>query len=109
MKLALTIPGYKDPIGIPGGVPSGGLDTFTNIVSVLLNLALVLGIGWCFFQILRGGLNIITSGGNKEKFQGGRERIRWAIIGLIVVFLSFGLINLISLFVGVNLFVFNPF
>lgn len=107
MKIALTIPGTNGtPIRIDSGlpVPTGGLNTAgNNILSVGVEIVLIGAILLCLYFIIRGGLNIITSGGDKEKFQKGRERVRYAIIGLIIIFLSFFLINILGTLFGVNL------
>ena len=104
--LTLSIPGSGGkPIKLEpsSGVPSGGLDMGSNILGVLINLIIIIAILFSIFLMIRGGMNMMTSGGDKEKFQRGRERIRYAIIGLIIIFLSFGLVNLIGTFFGVNL------
>lgn len=106
MKIALSIPGFgriDSPTGLPKGTPVGGLDTGSNILGVLIYLIIVIAIFFSLYLMIRGGVNMMTSGGDKEKFARGRERIRYAIIGLIIIFLSFGLVNLIGTFFGVNI------
>lgn len=109
MKIALSIPGTGGtPIqidsGLPKGVPTGGLSgTGQNVIWVAIELLLVGAVLLSIYSIIRGGINIITSGGDKEKFQRGRERVRYSIIGLIVIFLSFLLVNIIGALFGINL------
>ena len=115
--LSLSIPGSGGtPIQIepPSGVPSGGLfDKYGNAgtgisaIGVFIDLILIIAIFLSVLWIIRGGINIITSGGDKEKFQRGRERVRYAIIGLIVIFLSFFMVNIIGTLFGVSLFSFS--
>jgi len=113
MKIALTIPGTNGtPMqidsGLPEGVPTGGLsDKGNNIIGVLIEFILIVAIFFSLYLLIRGGINMTTSGGQKEKFQTGRERVRYAIIGLIVVFLSFFLINLIGTAFGIQFSLFN--
>jgi len=112
MKIALTIPGTNGtPMqidsGLPEGVPTGGLNTANNILSALIEFILIVAIFFSLYLLIRGGINMTTSGGQKEKFQTGRERVRYAIIGLIVVFLSFFLINLIGTAFGIQFSLFN--
>lgn len=111
MKIALSIPGSGGtPIKLepPVGVPSGGLSgTGQNIIWVGVEIALVGAVLLSLFFIIRGGINMMTSGGDKEKFTEGRERVRYAIIGLIVVFLSIFMVNFIGGFFGVNLLSFK--
>lgn len=110
--LTLSIPdsgGTPIQIEPPSGVPSGGLfegnkaGTGVNAIWVGIELLLVGAILLSLSFIIRGGINMMTSGGDKEKFQRGRERVRYAIIGLIVIFLSFLMVNIIGTLLGVNL------
>ncbi|MBI4096292.1 MAG: hypothetical protein HY425_01100 [Candidatus Levybacteria bacterium] len=108
MKIALSIPdGNGTPMqidsGLPKGVPTGGIETASKAIGVILDFAIIAAIIFSLYLLVRGGINMTTSGGDKERFAKGRERLRYAIIGLIIVFLSFGLINLIGGFFGVNL------
>ena len=116
--LTLSIPGSGGtPIqidsGLPKGVPTGGLfkddkaGTGINAIWVGVELALVGAVLLSLFFIIRGGINMMTSGGDKEKFTAGRERVRYAIIGLIVIFLSIFMVNFIGGFFGVNLLSFK--
>lgn len=113
-KLALSIPGFGNiDSGLPKGVPTGGLfkeeggkvvaGTGINAIWVGIELLLVGAVLLSLFFIIRGGINMMTSGGDKEKFQRGRERVRYAIIGLIVIFLSFLLVNILGTLFGINL------
>ena len=108
MKFALSIPGTDGTLipidsGLPKGVPVGGLSTGVNVIGVFFQIAIVAAVLFAIFLIIRGGLNMITSGGDKERYQHGRERIRYAILGLMVIFLSFFLVNFLGGFFGVQL------
>jgi hypothetical protein len=71
----------------------------TNIVAIILKLGLGLAGGIAFLLILFGGLQIMTSAGNPEQLNAGRELITSAIIGLILVLFSIFLLQ----FIGVNI------
>ncbi len=116
--LSLTIPGTNGtPVqvdsGLPKGVPVGGLfneqgqttNTGTGINAIVAAIEILFLGAFLFalYTIIRGGINMITSGGEKERFAKGRERVRYAIIGLVVIFLSIFLVNLIGNFFGVPL------
>ena len=118
MKIALSIPGTGGtPIqidsGLPTGVPTGGLfDTAgnpgpaINIINVLLEVTIIIAVVFCVYNIGQAAINMMTSGGEKEKFKSGRERLRYAIIGLILIFLSFFFIKIIGKAFDVNLLFF---
>lgn len=54
------------------------------------------------FLIILGGFKLMTSGGDPKGVEGARKTITWAIIGLIVVLLSFGIVKFISLITGLD-------
>lgn len=104
--LSLSLPGFGKidaPTGLPQGTPTGGLDMGAKFISALIVVAIIVAICFAVFTLVRGGINMVSSGGDKERFQSGRERVRYAIIGLIFILLSFFLLNLLGQFFGVNL------
>lgn len=113
MKLTLSIPGANGtPMKIDSDlpVPTGGLETTgQNTIHAFVNLTLVIAILVALWFIVRGGLDMITSEGQKEKIKSARERVIFALVGLIFIFLSFTMINIIEAFFGFNLLRFGFF
>jgi len=101
-QLALTLPGGQT-INPPAGVPAGGLTTLNTALSGAITLFLVLSVFLTLIFLILGGVQWISSGGDKAKIQSARGRITWAIIGLIVAMLSFFIVNLIGFFFKVDL------
>jgi hypothetical protein len=56
-----------------------------------------------FFMILFGGFTIIANAGNKDKIADGTKTITSAIIGLLVLFGSYWIIQLIQVVTGVSI------
>jgi hypothetical protein len=56
-----------------------------------------------FFMILFGGFTIIANAGNKDKIADGTKTITSAIIGLLVLFGSYWIIQIIQVITGVNI------
>lgn len=54
-----------------------------------------------FVYLLLGGIQWITSGGDKAGVDAARQKILAAVIGLIIVFATWALIRLIEGFLGV--------
>ena len=105
--LALTIPapdGGTVNIGGVGGMPTGGVDTLSNILSVGIGLLFIISVLLCLTFIIWGGFDWMTAGGNKENIQKARHKLIWAIVGIFVVFLAFFIINVISDFFGVKFY-----
>jgi hypothetical protein len=108
MKIAFNIPGLNQPIDSNLPVPTGGLDsTGQKIIQVSLVLIVIIAILFCLFLMLTGGIDIITSTGKKEKYQSGRNKVTYAILGLIMIFASFVFLNIINVSLGVDLLNFH--
>jgi hypothetical protein len=56
-----------------------------------------------FFMILFGGFTIIANAGNKDKIADGTKTITSAIIGLLVLFGSYWIIQIIQVVTGVSI------
>lgn len=103
--LALTIPGFGD-VPVPSGIahiPSRTGPFGENIIQLGISVLIVGAILACLFYIIWGGVEWIRSEGDKEALSIARKRIIYSVIGLVIVFLSFLLINLISFFFGIDL------
>ena len=106
-SLSLTLPGQLNDVEIqvPKGVPTGGLQTDgTSAIHLALNLAFLAAIILTFLLLLWGGFQWITSAGDKSKIQAARKRIYFAVIGLVVVFLSIFIISVIGAVFGIDHF-----
>lgn len=104
--LSLSIPGANGnpiPVKPPGSIPSGGITfTLNNALVVFLDLFIITAVILALFFLIWGGFDWMTSGGDKQKLASARQKITFAIVGLIIVFLAFFIINLISYFFGIS-------
>lgn len=66
-----------------------------TLLSRILNILLLLGAVAALIFLIIGGFKWITAGGDKTKVEAARNTIVGAIIGLVVVFLSFFVINFV--------------
>jgi len=72
-----------------------------NAINLLFVVAAILALAF----LIIGGVKWLTSQGEKEGITKARETIVAAVVGLIIIFMSYLIVNFIlSLFVGVNLF-----
>lgn len=82
-----------------GSCVENGVATLRCIPAVFSNLIraalMFVGVVAIFF-IIYSGYQLLTSGGDPKKVQGGRQTLTFAIIGLIVVLSSFLIINFIG-------------
>ncbi len=103
MKLiSLTVPGPSlTPVKIiaPDGVPTGiGLG---DLITAILGVIILIGIVLSLMFMLYGGLYWTQSKGDKETLDKARRIILYAIIGLIVMSLSFVIVTVVSQAIGV--------
>ena len=52
---------------------------------------------------LMGAFSILTSGGNPQAVQAGKNKITYALVGFLVVFFSFWIVQLVGLFFGISI------
>ncbi len=85
--------------------PSGfRITNIGRVISAGFALLLVVAGLLAFVFLLLGGLQWITSGGDKAGLEGARNKIVHAIVGLIVVFSAWALTLLLQNFVGYTFF-----
>lgn len=62
---------------------------FTTIVNILLFIIGAL----CVIMLIYGGIRYTTSGGNSTSVTAAKNTIMYAIIGLVIAFLAFAIVN----------------
>lgn len=75
-----------------------------QVLGFVITIAFIIAILTALLFLIWGGLKWITSGGDKAGVETARNQIIAAIIGLIVVFLAFFILNLILTLFGLSLF-----
>lgn len=105
-----TVTTVTTPVGTDGGTVVPGLQTnsapFSTLGEVLNVLVptsiIVAGLAALVFLIL-GGFQYLTSGGDKIAAQAARDRIIYAIIGLVIIVAAVALIQVIGAVFGFNI------
>ena len=72
------------------------------VLSNVVNFALIASGVVALFFIIWSGAKLVTSEGDQKRVEGARKTLTWAIIGLVIILLSFLIINLISFLTGVS-------
>jgi hypothetical protein len=98
--------------GIPKSIEKGVGDpaklsdlnkVFENVVSVALAFAGIV----LFIMLIVGGFRYITAGGDPKGIEGAKKTLTYAIAGIVLVAVSFLLLNFIASFTGANITDFN--
>lgn len=74
--------------------------TFDCVANNIINGLLMLAIPIVAIMVLVGGFQILTAGGNPEKFTTGRRTILYAVVGYGVILLAKGAVLIIKSIVG---------
>lgn len=77
--------------------------TFPQMVRSLTVLAMVIASIVAFAFLIYGGIVWITSGGDKSKTEAARNTITAALVGLLIVFGAWAIIQLLEMFFGVSI------
>jgi hypothetical protein len=89
-NMAMAISKWTSPPK-PGGVPTdieGGLMNLTNWILGFVSMIAVLFVIW-------GGAQYLTSIGDENRMESGKKTVTYALMGLIIAALAYGIINTI--------------
>jgi hypothetical protein len=92
-------------INIP--TPSAAVTNLGKLIGSGITAAIVIAGLLTFIFLIWGGLQWLTSGGDKSKYEAARDRITAAIIGLVIVAAAVAIINVIQQFFGIDIFRIN--
>ena len=91
---------------IPSVPPPGGgnitiknplkANTFEKLILNIVNFIFTLALPIVVIMIIVGGFMFVTAAGEPAKIQQGKQLILWAVIGLIVILLARGIIDLLQ-------------
>ena len=105
--LVTATPAWAQVQNITIEEPSGGVKDFGKLMSAGLQVALIIAAVLTFAYLIWGGIQWITSGGDKAAYESARGRITAALIGLAIVAAAWALMKLIGYFFGVDVFSFQ--
>lgn len=74
---------------------------FNNLISLIYVIASIAVI----FMLLWGSLEWILSGGDKEKLAAAQQRLTHAIIGIVLLAITFAVLQMLGIFTGFQFFV----
>ena len=88
-KLALKLPGGEEILPPPTLNPN--ITDLGSLISGIINIIAYIALFLTFYFLIWGAWSYIFAGGEKEALGKARERIKWALIGLIIVLLSYSI------------------
>ncbi|HUS60264.1 MAG TPA: pilin [Nevskiaceae bacterium] len=109
-KLALNLPdGYEiqDPIPtitLPGGGEKPRFENIGDIINTLIPYIFALAGIILLFFIIFGGFELLTSGGDPKKVESAKGKITHAIVGFIIIFVAYWLVQILETIFGIQIF-----
>ncbi|KKQ85606.1 MAG: hypothetical protein UT08_C0005G0057 [Candidatus Woesebacteria bacterium GW2011_GWB1_38_8] len=94
-------------LGAGGQFSSLNSITIAGLISAFVILVLIVAALVFFFMLVWGGIRYITSGGDKGQTEAARNQITAALIGLVIVFAAWAIINLIQIFFNIDIISLN--
>ncbi len=94
-QLYSDLPGFRFTTGA-SGTPLG------SIISILLPYLLVLAGLLLLLYLLYGGFAYMTSAGDPKKLEAAKDKLTGALIGFIIVFVSFWLVQIVGRVFGIE-------
>lgn len=86
------------------GGTAAGTTHFGNIIVSILNVMIIAGAVMLLIMIVWSGIAWISSGADKERLQGARQRLINAIVGFIILISVFAIANFIGSIFGLGWF-----
>ncbi|MEK7559024.1 MAG: hypothetical protein AAB521_01855 [Patescibacteria group bacterium] len=77
--------------------------SFGSVVSTLVSVLFVIAVVIALVFLIWGGIKWILSGGDKSAVESARNTIVAAVVGLIIVFLSYFILNIVLGFFDIKL------
>jgi len=75
----------------------------SDLVNLLLANAYIAAGLVIFFLLVFGGLSIIMAGGDQKGLDKGKQAISAAVVGFLVIFTAYWIIQIIEIITGVNI------
>lgn len=105
-ELALNVPGSNNgtinfkPVA---GMPDSGIPTLNKVLQLGITYLFLVAILATLVFIIWGGFQWMSSGGDPKTIDGARKKITFAVIGLIITFMAFFVLNIIGGIFGISL------
>lgn len=89
----------------PSVNPVAQFGNLSTILNQVLPMVMVVASLVCLAILLTGSFTYVTSSGEPEKIKKARNTITYSIIGLILIFLSYLMVRVVSYITGITLFI----
>ena len=95
LKLDFVLAAGESSGGAQLDNPLGDIDTPQELIGQIINSALGLVGSIALLMFIYGGFLWITAAGNSQNVQKGQDTLKWAVIGLVVVFTAYAVVRFV--------------
>lgn len=95
------------PAKFAGGSPNAGVHFLQSAVPAAISLGFVVGTIVFLFMLIMGAIQWMSSGGDKQALEGAKGKVTNALIGIVILFSLFAIIQLIDTFFGIKIMTLN--
>jgi hypothetical protein len=102
MSLYLTLPGgasFDNPEGFAFSSETKIGEIVTAFIPILMSLVGII----LFLMLIAGGFTMLTAVGNPDKVKKGQVLITNAIIGFVIIFVAFWIMQILQIAFGLDL------
>lgn len=86
------------PLANPG---TNAVPVFAQFLSSVIGLMTIIAFIWFVFKFITAAISFISAGGDKQAIESAKEKIKYAIVGIVVVVSAIFLIDLIGSLIGI--------
>lgn len=87
-------------LGEPISPGTGWAENFGSLINSVLTIVMVIALLLVLLYLILGGIEWITSGGDKGKTESARNKITAAVIGIIILAAAYALVTLVAWILG---------
>ena len=99
--LSFPLPAFAAENLVPPDIE--GINNIVKVIRGAIQFILVVAFVLAFIFLIIGGIRWITAGGDEKGVAGARGMITAALIGLVIVLVSYAIIRLVEIFFGFNI------
>lgn len=92
----------KNPI-FDFGTSTNGVGFFQQVITIGIGLAFIIGILIFFIMLILAAIALMSSGGDKANVESAKARMRNAMIGIVVLFSIYAIVQLFEIFFGISI------
>lgn len=89
------------PFAGADGDPDTELTTVGGFITRAMTFAFPIAIGIVFIMLIWAGFQIVAGASNKNSLEAGKKRATMAIAGLLLLFISYWIVNIIETIFGI--------